>query len=123
MVGNTNTVGEKPKYYAGTDLSYSASSGVTINSIAINRVGKILLVDVNFNVTTAVAHNGGIFTLNGFGTPLSGGTPNSVVSVGGASSTTTIIRPTASGSSILFISNGTTPVANYYKGVVTVILP
>lgn len=124
---NNSPVMTKDTQMSGTaiasgNISYSASTGVTMNSIAVTQMGKMLLVDVNFNVTSAISHNGSIFTLNGFGTPLSSGVPNSVVSVGGASSTTAIIRPTTSGSSILFTCNGATPVANYYKGVLTVIL-
>ena len=118
MIGSTNGINIAPT--VNTSPSYTAGTGVTVNAMTVFTVGKLLIVDVNLSVTSAIAHNGEVFTLSGYGTSITNASPNSLL--GSSSGAIARIRPSISGNNISFIANGGVIVGTYYIGTALVVL-
>ena len=107
-----------PNYYS--NVTYIASTNVTMHGLTCIKVGHFLLVNMVFNLAADFAHGASIVRISGFGYPK---WDNSLISCL-ASSDNKIAHLRASNTgneSITITTNGVSPAANYYSG--TVIVP
>ena len=102
----------------GSPTYAAVSSSITIHAMSCVKCGHLLFVTVQFSLSAAVAHNAQLFTLSGYGHPVTGGNISILTSNTDQSAH---IRPSATGqSSIIFGANGGIPAGNYYNGTAIV---
>ena len=105
------TANESPTYAA-------VNSGITIHAMSCVKCGHLLFVTMQFSLSAAVAHNASLFTLSGYGHPVTGGNISILTSNTDQSAH---IRPSATGqASIIFGANGGIPAGGYYNGTAIV---